>query len=77
MPSCWAFSDFKAWYGGELAYSHGIGVAATGQGMVSSPRAKQRLEKAALRLERVPGLKVDPRRMRHFGSGNTETEKRP
>lgn len=34
---------FQGWIGGELVYSHGVGVAPTGQGTTSAAKAQQRL----------------------------------
>lgn len=45
---------FQGWYGGELAYAHGAGVAATGQGMVESARAAHRIDPAASVLRKLP-----------------------
>jgi uncharacterized membrane protein len=51
---------FQGWYGSELAYSHGAGVASTGQGMVPAADARVRLESTAESLRTVPGLNVSP-----------------
>jgi uncharacterized membrane protein len=45
---------FQGWYGGELAYAHGAGVAATGQGMTTPDRAAHRIEPAAAALRKLP-----------------------
>lgn len=47
---------FQAWYGGELAYAHGAGVAAAGQGMVPAEQAKARLAPVHEFLDHVPLL---------------------
>ena len=36
---------FQGWYGGEMVYSQGAGVAATGKGTEPAPNGKQRLDK--------------------------------
>ena len=36
---------FQGWYGGEMVYSQGAGVAATGKGTEPSTEGKQRLDK--------------------------------
>ena len=36
---------FQGWFGGEMVYSHGAGVAAAGQGTESARQAQQRLAK--------------------------------
>lgn len=38
-----ALTMFQGWYGGELVYSHGAGVAAAGQGTERPANARQRL----------------------------------
>ena len=38
---------FQGWYGGEMVYSHGAGVAATGQGAERAETAQRRLERVA------------------------------
>jgi hypothetical protein len=47
---------FQGWYGGEMVYSYGAGVAATGQGTESAEAAQGRL----LTVQRVlqPGTAV-------------------
>jgi uncharacterized membrane protein len=36
-------TSFQGWFGGEMVYSHGAGVAATGQGTQPSEKARHRL----------------------------------
>jgi uncharacterized membrane protein len=36
---------FQGWYGGEMVFSHGAGVAATGKGTEPAANGKQRLDK--------------------------------
>jgi len=36
---------FQGWYGGEMVYSQGAGVAATGKGTESAVNGKQHLDK--------------------------------
>ena len=38
-----ALTAFQTWYGAELVYSHGAGVAAAGQGIEPPDRAQERL----------------------------------
>src|SRR5688500_2244560 len=38
-----ALTAFETWYGAELVYSHGAGVAAAGQGMEPAATAQKRL----------------------------------
>ena len=38
-----ALTLFQGWFGGEMVYSHGAGVAAAGQGTEPAPEAQQRL----------------------------------
>lgn len=38
-----ALTLFQTWYGAELVYSHGAGVAAAGQGIEPAPEAQERL----------------------------------
>lgn len=56
---------FQGWYGGELAYSHGAGVAAAGQGMEPDNLAKQRLHATAQALKKIPGLNVEEEKGGH------------
>ncbi len=62
---------FQGWYGGELAYSHGVGVAAANRGMVSPARAEARLDAVAGVLEKIPGFQVQ---YKEFTSPNRQTE---
>ena len=47
---------FQAWFGGEMVYSHGAGVAAAGQGTESADKAQERLARVREVLE--PGTAV-------------------
>ena len=38
-----SLTAFQTWYGAELVYSHGAGVAAAGQGIEPAPQARERL----------------------------------
>ena len=42
---------FQGWFGGELVYSHGAGVAATGQGTEPADKAQDRLARVRQALE--------------------------
>lgn len=42
---------FQGWYGGEMVYSHGAGVAAAGQGTESAEVAQERLARVRSILE--------------------------
>ena len=42
---------FQAWFGGEMVYSHGAGVAAAGQGTESANKAQERLARVREVLE--------------------------
>jgi uncharacterized membrane protein len=57
-----ALMVFQGWFGGELAYAHGAGVAATGQGMVPPADAAHRLQPAADLLRKIPGFAEEPGR---------------
>ncbi len=45
LAACLVFvlTAFQSWYGGEMVFSHGAGVAAAGQGTEPQSRAKERL----------------------------------
>ena len=47
---------FQGWYGGEMVYSHGAGVAAAEQGTQPMVRAQRPLEKVNSALSRIPGF---------------------
>ncbi|CAN5429443.1 hypothetical protein BH20VER3_BH20VER3_03350 [soil metagenome] len=49
-----ALTMFQGWYGGEMAYAHGAGVAAAGQGMRPPEIARQRLTPIAEALRKLP-----------------------
>src|SRR5439155_15795311 len=40
-----ALTLFQGWFGGEMVFSHGAGVAAAGQGTEPAPEAQRRLAK--------------------------------
>jgi uncharacterized membrane protein len=47
---------FQGWYGGEMVYSHGAGVAAADQGTQPMIQAQRPLEKVNSALSRIPGF---------------------
>lgn len=49
-----ALTIFQGWYGGEMVYAHGAGVAAAGQGMRPQAVARQRLTAVAETLRKLP-----------------------
>lgn len=49
-----ALTLFQGWYGGEMAYAHGAGVAAAGQGMHPKAEAQERLTPVAEVLRKLP-----------------------
>jgi uncharacterized membrane protein len=51
-----ALTMFQGWFGGEMVYSHGAGVAAAGQGTEPAEQAQQRLARVRDVLE--PGTAV-------------------
>jgi uncharacterized membrane protein len=51
-----ALTLFQGWFGGEMVYSHGAGVAAAGQGTESIRQARSRLEKIEQKLGYIPGF---------------------
>ena len=63
-----ALMVFQGWFGGELAYAHGAGVAATDQGMVSPEQAAHRLQPVARALRQIPGF----RETHHALAGESE-----
>ena len=48
------FTLFQGWYGGEMVYSQGAGVAAAGKGTEPAGNGKQRLDKITPKEE--PGV---------------------
>lgn len=56
FAAVFALTIFQGWFGGELAYAHGAGVAATGQGMVSREQAARRIQPAVRALRHLPGF---------------------
>lgn len=48
---------FQGWYGGEMVYSHGTGVAAAGQGTRSAAQAAKPLLRIRQALQAVPGFR--------------------
>lgn len=46
-----ALTMFQGWFGGEMVYSHGAGVAAAGQGVEPAEQAQQRLARVLDALE--------------------------
>jgi len=59
FAAIFALMVFQGWFGGELAYAHGAGVAAADQGMVPRAQAAQRLMPAANALKKIPGFKEE------------------
>ena len=47
---------FQGWYGGEMVYSHGAGVAAAEQGTQTAEQARRPLEKINKALLKLPGF---------------------
>jgi uncharacterized membrane protein len=56
---------FQGWFGGEMVYAHGAGVAAADQGTVASEPAKRPLATVRDVLEKVPGLAADDSEHHH------------
>jgi len=50
---------FQAWYGGEMTYAHGAGVAPTGQGVEPVEKAKSHLTPVHEFLDTLPGMRGD------------------
>lgn len=48
---------FQAWYGGEMTYAHGAGVAPTGQGVEPAAKAKSHLMPVHEFLDQIPGFR--------------------
>lgn len=63
-----ALTLFQGWYGSELVYSHGAGVAAAGQGTESAEAAQERL--ATIRNLLQPGASA-------VGGAETDIESAP
>ena len=49
-----ALTMFQGWYGGEMAYAHGAGVSAAGQGVRAPERAKATLTAVAEAVRKLP-----------------------
>lgn len=47
---------FQGWYGGEMVYGHGAGVAVANQGTQTVEQAQRPLEKVNAALNRIPGF---------------------
>jgi uncharacterized membrane protein len=54
-----ALTFFQGWFGGELAYAHGAGVAAAGQGMRPAEQAKENARAVATALGKLPMMGQD------------------
>ena len=71
-----ALTMFQGWYGGEMAYAHGAGVAAAGQGVRPPERAKASVMAVADTLRKLPFLGSE--KGHHGGggekSGHAETQ---
>ena len=48
---------FQGWYGGELVYTKGLGVAPAGQALNTPGRAEGTLDRVHGALSRVPGFR--------------------
>jgi uncharacterized membrane protein len=53
-----ALTLFQGWYGGEMVYGHGAGVAAAEQGTQTAEQAQRPLEKVNKALTKLPGFKT-------------------
>lgn len=51
-----ALTLFQGWFGGEIVYAHGGGVAAAGQGTQTQTDAERPLESVKNVLARIPGF---------------------
>ncbi|MDB6028999.1 MAG: hypothetical protein JWM68_5222 [Verrucomicrobiales bacterium] len=51
---------FQGWYGGEMVYSHGAGVAAAEQGTQTAERGQRSLRKVNAALSKIPGFASVP-----------------
>ncbi len=67
-----ALTMFQGWYGGEMAYAHGAGVAAAGQGMHPREMARARLTPVAEALRKLPFIGEEKG---HHGGGHKHGEK--
>src|SRR5262245_4760026 len=61
-----ALTFFQGWFGGEMVYSHGAGVAAAGQGTEPASQAQRRLAKVKQLFS--PGTEM------HMGAPGKSTE---
>jgi uncharacterized membrane protein len=66
-----ALTLFQAWFGGEMVYSHGAGVAAAGQGTESADRAQERLARVREVLEPGTAAVGAPGKERSIQRGGT------
>ena len=62
-----ALTMFQGWYGGEMVFAHGAGVAAVGQGVRPPERAKATLQAVAETLRKLPLL--GSKKGHHGGGG--------
>lgn len=58
---------FQGWFGGEMVYAHGAGVAPTNQGTQTATDAKKPLDTVKEALSNVPGLKHAEAGHHHHG----------
>ena len=70
-----ALTMFQGWYGGEMAYAHGAGVAAAGQGVRPVERAQATLPVVAETLSKLPFL--GSKKGHHGGGGHSQKPEPP
>ena len=66
-----ALTMFQGWYGGEMVFAHGAGVAAAGQGVRPPERAKATLPAVAETLRKLPLL--GSKKKGHHGGGGEKS----
>lgn len=59
---------FQGWFGGEMVYAHGAGVAPTQQGTQTETEAKKPLSIVKEALNKVPGLHEDEAAHHHHST---------
>lgn len=55
-----ALTVFQGWFGGEMVYGYGAGVAAANQGTVSPEKGRTSLDRVRQFLEAIPGFHTHP-----------------
>jgi uncharacterized membrane protein len=75
FAALFALMVFQGWFGGELAYAHGAGVAATDQGMVPRAQAAHRLMPVANALKKIPGVDEESHNHGHTANSSEERDK--